>query len=344
MDINIRYWTLESGKGTQTLELSDIKQQYPGPGEIRIKIVTSSLNARDLMIALGHYPLPVAERVTPLSDGAGIVTAIGEGVNNFVIGDRIVIPFNPYHLDGEMEQWMAPHALGALDSGVLAEEIIQKAAAVVKLPSNVSFKTAATLPCAGVTAWNALFESGPLYPGDNVLIIGTGGVALIALQLAKIAGAHVIITSSDDKRLDKARKLGANIGINYVKNPDWHEQVREVTRGVGANVVVESAGPPTIEKSVKAAASNSRVAQIGFKGMEGKVSPLDLVMGGVTIVPIQVGSRRFLERLVHACAVNNLETPVGQEFAFENAPNAFASLEKGDVFGKIIINNSIIKS
>lgn len=334
----MKQWSLVPGKGIQSLQLIETEQPQPSVGELRIKIMATSINARDLMIASGHYPAPTAEQLIPLSDGAGIVTAIGEGIEGFNINDRVVIPFNPAYLDGRREPWMFLHALGALDNGVLAEEIVQKATAVVKLPDNISFETAACFPCAGVTAWNALFESGRLLLGDNVLIIGTGGVSLIALQLAKAAGANVIITSSSDSRLEKARALGADAAIDYIKNPEWQDKVKEFTSGLGANMVIESAGPPTIEKSIKATAVGGRVAQIGFKGMEGKVSPLDLVMGGVIIVPIQVGSRRFLERLVRAYSVNNLEAPIGQKFSFGNAPEAFAALEQGEAFGKIVIN------
>lgn len=204
--------------------------------------------------------------------------------------------------------------------------------------SNISFEQAAALPCAGTTAWNALFEVGVLRPGQTVLTIGTGGLSLIALSLAKAAGAFVGITSSDDDRLEQAKELGADFGINYKNTPDWHEAVRAITQGVGADVILENAGPPSIAASVKCAAQEGRVCQIGWKGLDGPaINPLDMAMSGVSVVPIQGGSGRMLERLVKAVAVNNITVPIAHTFLFDEAREAFDMLENGRAFGKVVV-------
>ncbi len=293
------------------------------------------------MVAFGQSPMPVGEEIIPLSDASGIVEETGEGVSRVAPGDRVVITFNPLHQNGPFEGYMAAGALGELAQGVLATQAVFDQMALVKLPDNVSFEQAACLPCVAVTAWNALFESGNLMPGQTALITGTGMVSLAALQLAKAAGARVGITSGEDEKIEKAKQLGADFGINYRKHPDWDTQVLDETDGEGAHVVVETAGPPTIATSIKATAIGGRVMQIGLKGLEGPpINVLDLLVRQVKVLPIMVGSRAMLEKVVTCFSVNNLAIPIERSFAFEETPQAFTAFASGGNFGKTIISTS----
>lgn len=332
-------WKFRPGKGLESLFLCDSEEAPLNFGQVRVSIKANSLNARDIMVAMGQSPLPVGEEIVPLSDGAGVVTEVGDGVTRVVPGDRVVVTFNPAHQNGPFESYMAVNALGELRSGLLSTEIVIEDMALVKLPDNVSFEQAACLPCVGVTAWNALFESGPLKPGQTVLATGTGMVSLMAMQLAKAAGLRFGITSSDNEKLHNAKELGADFTVNYRENRQWDQSVRSETNGQGADVVLETVGPPSIATSVKAAASGGRVMQIGLKGMEGPaISTLDLLVGGVSVIPVMVGSRAMLERLVACVSINNITMPVHARFSFEEVPNAFSSFVSGESFGKIVIS------
>ena len=335
----IQSWTLRPGEGVASMMLKNRHPDPIGPGQVRVALKAWSLNARDVMVAMGHSPVPVAEELTPLSDAAGIVTETGEGVTRVAIGDRVVVTFNPAHQAGAFEPWMGAHAFGEMNQGLLSSERVLDQMAVVKLPGNVTFAQAACLPCAAVTVWNALFEAGPLMPGQTVLATGTGPVSLTAMRLAKAAGARFGITSSDDAKLEQARSMGADFGVNYRARSDWDQAVRAATDDhAGADVVLETAGPPSIATSVKATAQNGRVAQIGFKAFEGPaISMLDLVLGGIRIVPIMVGSRVMLERVVAAVSVNAIEIPVHSTVPFTEAPAAFATQMSGEAFGKVTI-------
>ncbi len=335
----LQTWTLRPGQGVDSMTLKD---RLPDPleqGQVRVALKAWSLNARDVMVAMGQSPVPVADELTPLSDAAGVVTEIGDGVTRVAVGDRVVVTFNPAHQSGAFEPYMGAYAFGELNQGLLASERVLDQMALVKLPDNVTLAQAACLPCAGVTAWNALFESGPFLPGQTVLATGTGPVSLIAMRLAKAAGARFGVTSSDTAKLEKALAMGADFGVNYRERRDWDQSVREQTSGAGVDVVLETAGPPSIATSVKATAQNGRVAQIGFKAFEGPaVSMLDLVMGGIKIVPIMVGSRVMLERVVAAVSVNAINLPIHRVFPFTQAPSAFAEQIGGGAFGKVILS------
>ncbi|MEO0441641.1 MAG: NAD(P)-dependent alcohol dehydrogenase [Pseudomonadota bacterium] len=326
--------------GLGSLRMDRQESASLGRSEIRVSIKANSINARDIMAITGQSPLPLPDEIIPVSDGAGIVSEIGEDVRLFAPGDRVVIAFNPTHQDGPFKPEMALGALGEVCPGVLASEVILEESALVKLPETVSFEQAACLPCVAVTAWNALFELGSLLPGQTAMAVGTGSVAMTALQLAKTAGIRFGITSSDDSKIEEAKSLGADFGVNYRSNPNWSEIVREATGGMGANVILETAGPPSIAESVRACAQNGRVMQIGLKAMEGPpVQPLDLLVGGVSILPVMVGSRAVLERLVAAVAFNKISFPIQSRFAFSKAPEAFASFLDPVGFGKTIISH-----
>ncbi len=335
----IQTWALRPGEGVPSMMLKNRRPDPVGPGQVRVALKAWSLNARDVMVAMGHSPLPVAEELTPLSDAAGVVIETGEGVTRVAIGDRVVVTSNPAHQAGAFEPWMGAHAFGEMNQGLLSSERVLDQMAVIKLPDGIDLTQAACLPCAAVTVWNALFEAGPLMPGQTVLATGTGPVSLIAMRFAKAAGARFGITSSDDAKLEIAQSMGADFGVNYRARSDWDQAVRGATDGMGADVVLETAGPPSIATSVKATAQNGRVAQIGFKAFEGPaVSMLDLVLGGIRIVPIMVGSRVMLERVVAAISVNAIEIPVHRTVAFSEAPSAFDAQMSGEAFGKVTIS------
>ncbi len=333
-------WMLKPGEGPGSLRLEDSPPESLARGKVRVSLRAWSLNARDLMVANGQSPVPVAENLVPLSDAAGVVEEVAGDVTRVAVGDRVVVTFNPAHQSGAFESYMAAHAHGEMAQGLLANERVVDQLALVKLPDNVSFEQAACLPCAGVTVWNALFESDPLMPGQTVLATGTGTIALTALQLAKAAGASFGITSSDPSKLEKALAMGADFGVNYRARPDWDVAVKEATDGVGADVVLETAGPPSVATAVRAAAQNGRVAQIGLKGLDGPaISMLDLMLSGVKVVPIMVGSRVMLERVVAAFSANALEIPIHADFVFADAQAAYRAFASGNAFGKIVISD-----
>ncbi|MEM7524611.1 MAG: NAD(P)-dependent alcohol dehydrogenase [Pseudomonadota bacterium] len=242
------------------MTLSEKTPDPLGPGQVRIALKAWSLNARDVMVAMGQSPAPVADVLTPLSDAAGVVSEIGDGVTRVSVGDRAVVTFNPAYQSGAFEPWMAAHAFGEMNQGLLSGERVLDQMALVKLPDSISLTQASRLPCAAVTAWNALFEFGSLTPGQTALATGTGAVALTAMRFAKAAGARFGLTSSNEAKLETARSMGADFGVNYRDRADWDQAVRDWTDGVGADVVLETAGPPSIATSVRAAAQNGRVA------------------------------------------------------------------------------------
>lgn len=336
-----RSWILTPGQGIDSLKLQDRDPGSPGRFDVRIALKAVSLNARDLMIADGLSPMPALENLVPLSDGAGEVIEIGDGVSRVSVGDRVVIAFNPAHQTGDYQPWMEPSALGAATQGLLREEVILNEMAAVPLPETISYEQAACLPCAGVVAWNAIFESGSFFPGMTVLATGTGNVSLAAIQLAKSAGARVGITSSSDEKIKNAISLGADFGVNYRNRDDWDQIVIEQTGGHGADVILENAGPPSVATSIKAAAHHGRVMQIGWKGLEGPpISVLDMALGSISLVPVMVGSRSMLERLVAAVDVNQVEMPIHDVIEFDQAPAAFVEARSGQTSGKVVIANS----
>lgn len=334
-------WTLHPGRGPESLARHDRAIAPVQRGQIRVSMRAFSLNARDLMVAFGHSPMPVASELVPVSDGAGVVEEVGEGVSRVKVGDRVVLTFNPAHQSGPFEAHMAADAFGELRDGLLAEQVVVEQAAAVRIPDELGFSQAACLPCTGVTAWNALFGTGPLRVGQTTLMTGTGNVSLMGIQLARAAGARVGVTSSSEGKLERARELGAHFGVNYRGQSDWSVGVREATGGAGADVVLENAGPPSVAESIRATAWGGRVVQIGWKGLEGPpINVLDMALGGVSLCTVMVGSRMMLEQLVAAVSLHGIEPVIQDTFSFDDAPRAFAAQAAG-VFGKIIITRDL---
>lgn len=291
----------------------------------------ASLNFRDLAIVAGKYFRgPLTQDTIPLSDGAGEVEAVGAGVTEFKAGDRVVATFT---------QGRPPEALGFPLDGTLAEYQVFPADGLLAVPPHLSFEQAATLPCAAVTVWNALMH-GPrvLRPGETVLTLGTGGVSIFALQIAKMAGARVIITSSSDAKLERARALGADECINYKTTPDWEQKVLELTGGQGVEHVIDTGGVGTLPKSYLAVGREGLVSVIGVMTRpEGDLSPYPLMPKFAMVRGIFVGAREHFDALMKAVAVNELEPVIDRTFDFDQSIEAFKYLKSGQHFGKVVI-------
>jgi len=334
----MRAWQLAAGAtSTNDLHLIETTQPEPGPGEVAIRVHACSLNYRDQAIAFGRYMGgPVPAPIVPLSDGAGEVIAIGAGVTRFKVGDRVAGTFFQNWIDGPPNPH-AGRALGAAGAtGMLAEVVLLPEAGVVHIAKSLSYAEAATLPCAGVTAWNALFEGPhPVGPGDRVLLLGTGGVSTIALLLAKAAGCEVVITSSDDAKLERARALGADQTVNYRTTEHWGQHVGATLGGV--DKVVEVGGAGTMQQSMAALRHNAEIALIGVLHPVGGPNPSALMMTGSIVRGIFVGSRRMAEKLAAAVDANSLKPVIGATFAFEDAKRAYDYAASSALFGKAVI-------
>ena len=336
----MKAYQIQSYDGLGGLTRADLPEPpTPGPGQIVVRVRAVSLNYRDLMIITGQYGggLPPPGLV-PLSDGAGEVSAVGDGVSRVKPGDRVAAIFFQDWLDGGMEAAYHKSALGGAVNGMFADYVTLSENGVVKVPDYLSFEEAASLPCAAVTAWNGLVEQGHLMAGETVLLQGTGGVSMFALQIAKMFGAKVIQTSSSNEKLDQARFLGANQTVNYKTNPEWEKEVWNLTNKRGVDHVVEVGGPGTFEKSLQAARHGGKIAQIGvLSDPSAKISPLPVLGKSLQINGIYVGSRAMFERLLKAFTISQTRPIIDRVFPFADAKAAYAHLQSGAHFGKIVI-------
>ncbi|MGO9424492.1 MAG: zinc-dependent alcohol dehydrogenase family protein [Steroidobacteraceae bacterium] len=336
----MRAYELTAGSSSiDALRRCERPDPKPGTAQILVRIQAVSLNYRDLMIARGHYMGgPVGSNVIPLSDGAGEVIAAGPAVKRFRVGDRVAGTFFRNWIDGAPPQGPLV-ALGAPPAdGVLAEYAVFDEQDAVAVPAHLSVEAAAALPCAAVTAWRALVELGRVAPGETVLLIGTGGVSIFALQFARLAGARVLITSSSDGKLERARSLGADGCINYRTSPDWEREVMKLTDGRGVDHVLEVGGSGTLSRSIASVAVGGRIALIGvLTGVGAPGSPYGLLGRQASIHGIFVGSRGHFERMNAAIAVNRLEPIVDRIFRFDEAAAAYRYLESGAHFGKVVL-------
>ncbi|HXI77418.1 MAG TPA: NAD(P)-dependent alcohol dehydrogenase [Steroidobacteraceae bacterium] len=310
----------------------------PLPTQILVRMQAASLNYRDLLIPRGHYMGgAVAVNTIPMSDGAGEVIAVGSAVTRFRIGERVAGTFFRGWNDGKPPRGPLA-ALGAPPAdGVLAELVVFDEQNAVALPAHLSAASAATLPCAGVTAWRALAD-GHIAPGESVLVLGTGGVSIFALQFARLAGARVIVTSSSDEKLARAKSLGADGCINYRAHPEWEREVLQLTDGRGVDHVVDVGGAGTLAHSIGSVAVGGRVAMIGvLTGVGAAGSPYGLLGKQASLNGIFVGSRGHFERMNAAISVNKMQPIVDREFGFDDAPAAYRHLESGAHFGKVVI-------
>jgi len=333
------YELTAGGSSIDALRRCERPDPKPGPAQILVRIQAVSLNYRDIMIARGHYMGgPVGSNVIPLSDGAGEVIAAGSAVKRFRVGDRVAGTFFRNWIDGAPPPGPLV-ALGAPPAdGVLAEYAVFDEQDAVAVPAHLSVEAAAALPCAAVTAWRALVELGHVAPGETVLLIGTGGVSIFALQFARLAGARALITSSSDEKLERARSLGADGCINYRTSPDWEREVMKLTDGRGVDHVLEVGGSGTLSRSIASVAVGGRIALIGvLTGVGDPGSPYGLLGRQASIHGVFVGSRGHFERMNAAIAVNRLEPIVDRIFRFDEAAAAYRYLESGAHFGKVAL-------
>jgi len=321
----------------QSLRRREHPVPAPRAGQVLLRMRAASLNYRDLLALRGELPGVQPGRI-PLSDGAGEVAAVGEGVQRVRVGDRVVPAFNQSWIAGRPEMEFMRGMLGGDVDGVLAQYVVLDQQGVVRIPDGLDFQQAATLPCAAVTAWSALHCGLPLLPGQTVLVQGTGGVSIFALQLAKAMACRVIATTSSDEKAERLRALGADAVVNYQRHPQWSAQVRELSGGRGVDRVVEVGGPSTLEQSIACAAFNAQIALVGFVGGLGAtLNPRLLMRGGLSTHSVAVGNRGDLERLLMAIDTMRLQPVIDRVFAFAEAPEAFRHLEGRGHFGKIVI-------
>ncbi len=331
----------EVQKGSTSLDgLLPAERPDPQPGwhQVLIRVRAVSLNYRDHMVVIGRYMGGAVSRNTiPLSDGAGEVVAVGPGVTRFKTGDRVAGTFFQIWADGPRSK-LVP-ALGVPLDGMFAEYVALAEEGVVAIPPSLSFEEAATLPCAGVTAWSALMVLGNrVKAGDTVLCLGTGGVSTHALQFAKAAGANVIVTSSSDKKLERARGLGAWAGINYKTHPEWDKEVQSLTHGRGVDHVVEVGGIGTLERSYNSIGFGGKIALIGFLGGQtGQQEPYALMMKGGSLHGVGVGNTAMFEDMNRAIEANGIKPVVDKVFPFDETPAAFRQFAAGDFFGKVVV-------
>lgn len=310
----------------------------PGPGEVLLAMRAASLNYRDLLTVQGKYnpkqPLPLV----PCSDGVGEVIELGAGVTRFQVGDRAVPVFAQRWLGGEPTRERLRSTLGGPLDGTLAEQMVVPAEAAVHPPDHLSDEEAATLPCAVLTAWSAVMVEGRTSAGDTVVVQGTGGVSLSALQFARLAGARAIVTSSSDEKLARARELGAWETINYRTTPEWGRRVKELTGDRGADLVVEVGGAQTLAQSVRAVRFGGTIALIGnLSGNSTEVNIVPLFMQRVRLQGILVGDRDTFEAMNRAIAANRLRPVVDRAFPWQEARQAFEHLASGQHFGKVCV-------
>ncbi|MEO7909757.1 MAG: NAD(P)-dependent alcohol dehydrogenase [Roseiflexaceae bacterium] len=329
------------GAGLDGLSVKEHDIPVPGSHEVLVRVRASSLNFRELMIlVLGSYPLPIRPDVIPVSDGAGEVVAVGTGVNRVGVGDRVAGAVFPYWVDGPFE-WNTAAQLGGSLDGMLTEYACLPEAGVVHIPDHLSFEEAAALPCAAVTAWNALTGGHTLQAGDTVLTLGSGAVSLFALQFAKLFGARVIATTSSEAKGERLKALGADAVINYRTTPDWHIAVRDLTAGRGVDHVVEVGGSGTIRQSIKSTRFEGEIAMIG--SLAADTSADSGVYGAawaavVTLRSIAIGSRAQFLAMNRAIVVNRLKPVIDRVFPFEDAKAAYRYYQEAQPFGKVIIS------
>jgi NADPH:quinone reductase-like Zn-dependent oxidoreductase len=334
----MRSWRLKMGASSlDDMILIDRDQPQPGPGDVLVRVRACSLNFRDQLIPKGLYMGgPINRDITPLSDGAGEIEAVGAGVTHFKSGDRVAGAFFQNWDNGPANPDAGP-ALGAPPApGMLSEYVVLPATGVVPMAASLSFEEASTLPCAGVTAWNALME-GPktTKTGEDVWVLGTGGVSLLAVQIAKAAGARVVATSSSDEKLARVKALGADILVNYRTTPEWGAEIARITGGV--DHVVEVGGAGTLQQSFTAVGFNGEVALIGVLTREGNSNPHTLMFKGASLRGIFVGSAGMARRLNAFIDAHAIKPVIDRVFDFTDAKAAYAYQASPDLFGKVVI-------
>ena len=332
----MRLVRLRAPAGLQNLQMVDEDHPGPGPGQLLVRIRASSLNFHDDMVVLGK--IPCADGRVPMTDGAGEVISIGENVDEFKVGDNVVSAFWPYWLGGEMTPATRRDIPGESIDGYAREYVCMPAHAFTKAPPGYTHAEAATLPCAAVTAWRGLVVCGQVKLGDTVLILGTGGVSIFALQFAKAAGARVIATSSSDEKLEKLKRLGADAVVNYKAVPNWGQKVKDLTDGRGVDHVIEVGGPGTLMQSIASCRTGGHIALIGvLTGFAGELVIPALFAGQIRTSGIMIGSRADQEDMIRAISANRLKPIIDRQFPLQEIVAAFKYFESQKHFGKVCL-------
>ncbi len=333
----MRRWEVGPDFGLASLRLVEGDEPRPGPQEVVLQVLATSLNFRDLLVVQGRYDPRLPRPFVPLSDGVGLVEAVGSEVDSVQVGQRVVGLFAPRWRAGHQNRETLRFTLGAPGPGMLAERVVLPAWAVAPVPEHLTDEEAATLPCAALTAWTAVVEEGRVRAGDRVLVLGTGGVSTFALQFAVMHGAQVAVTSSQAGKLERARALGATFGVDYRAEPRWGRVVRQWA-GEGVDIVVEVGGAGTLAESLRAVRAGGTVALIGvLAGGEGTTSLLPVLMNHVRVQGILVGHRQGFEAMARAIEVHRMRPVVDRVFPFEQAPAAFEYLEAARHVGKVCV-------
>ncbi len=331
----MKAYEIQPGFGFDNLKIVERPAPTPGPGQLLVNQRAWSLNYRDLLVVTGAYNPRMKLPLVPLSDGAGEVAAVGPGVTRFKQGDRVAGCFMQRWPSGKLTDEKAKSALGGAINGILAEQVLLEEEGATAIPGHLSFEEAATLPCAGLTAWNALVVSGQVKAGDTVLVQGTGGVSIFALQFALMHGARVVATSSSDEKLARVKKLGASEGINYKTTPEWGKKAVELTGGI--DHIVEVGGGGTLGESLRAVKHGGHVAMIGVLTGAATANPMPILMKAIRVHGIFVGSREMFEEMNRATALHQTKPVIDCVFPFEQAVEALKHMQSGSHFGKIVI-------
>ncbi len=331
----MKRYEIVSPDGIDALTFTETDTPKPGPGQVLVRIHANCINYRDLMTVVDPEPRGIPYPRVPNSDGAGEVVEVGPGVTRFAPGDRVAGTFFQRWIGGPIDQDVLAGALGGTLDGVLSDFALLDEQGLVAVPEHLSFEEAATLPCAALTAWHALVELG-LRAGDTVLLLGTGGVSIFALQIAVMHGARVVITSSSDEKLEQAGKMGAWATVNYRETPDWDAKVRELTDGRGVDRVVEVGGAGTLQRSLEAVKLGGTVSLIGIL-TGGEINPVAVMRKSVRLQGIYVGSRTMFESMNRAISAHSLKPVIDRTFEFDDARAAYHHMQGAGHFGKIVI-------
>ncbi len=335
----MKVFEIQNQFGIENLKSTERETPKPGQGEVLVKIKACSLNYRDYLMIVGKYNPRQKLPLIPLSDGAGDIIEIGSGVKKVKVGDRVCGVFSQSWQDGEPEIENIRDALGGPLDGMISEYRVFPESGVIPFPEHLSYAEASTLPCAGLTAYNAVVTFGNLKPGDTVVVLGTGGVSLFALQFAKIYGCRVIVTSSSDEKLEKAKLLGADELINYKSKQNWDREIRKKTEMKGADLVVEVGGADTLNKSIMSTRPGGVIALIGVLagGGEANISLYPVLMQGIRIQGVIVGSKKDFEKMNQAISFHGIKPVVDKIFPYSEFPQALEYVRDGKHFGKVVI-------
>lgn len=331
-------YVLDQEFGLENLEKVSRREPEPGPGQLKLKMRAVSLNFRDLLMIRGLYNPNQELPLIPCSDGVGEVVEVGEGVDHDWVGRRVAPIFAQGWKSGEPTKSKLKTTLGGPLDGTLTEQMVVDAASVVEVPQHLTDPEAATLTCAGVTAWNAVVEQGGLVAGDTLLTLGTGGVSTFAVQFADMLGARVIVTSSSDDKLQQVQQLGADDGINYADDDTWGKTVRQMTDGRGADLVVEVGGADTLQKSIRAVRIGGQISLIGvLSGGREEINIIPILMQNIRIQGVIVGHREMFQRMNRAIDHAQMRPVVDEVFSFDEVHQAFERMASGAHLGKICV-------